>query len=162
MSSWKEQNEGFLIYSMDKKGTFFAENKEERKTLLKQMHAIIANLNDEKAYLWWILVVPDGATDDDFDYMAEDAKLCTDVCELFGKIINKYVFKEYAKEKEESRETKTSRLTFLLAKTTCYLYELWRKTESSPKQHAQELFGFTKEEADEFFPEENEEKKEDY
>lgn len=161
MNSWKEQNEGFLPYSMDKKGTFFAENKEERKALLKQMHSIIANLNDERAYFWWILVVPDGATDDDFGYMAEDAELCTDVCKLFGKIINKYVFKEYAKEKEESRETKISRLTFLLTKTTYYLYELWRKAESSPKQHAQELFGFTKEEADEFFPEENEEKEDE-
>lgn len=160
MNSWEEQNEGFRSYDLDRKGVFFAENKEDRKTILKHMHEIIRNINDERAYGWWIMVVPDCATEEDFDDIAEDAELCTDICELFGKIIHYYVFKEYIKEKEESRETKINRLTFLLAKTTYYLYELWRKAESSPKQHAQELFGFTKEEADEFFPEENE-KKED-
>lgn len=101
MSDWREQNEGFLPYCFDEKRCMVAESKQERIELLRHMNEIVRYINDERAYNWWIMVVPDCASDEDYEDIAEDAELCTDVCELFGKIIHYYIFKEYENKKED-------------------------------------------------------------
>lgn len=101
MSEWRDKNPNFPPYCFDQEGCFYANDKNERAKLLEHMHEIVSSLNDEGAYEWWICTVPDGADEDDFDYIADDVELCSEICELFGKIIHEYVFKEYKNKKED-------------------------------------------------------------
>ena len=60
----------------------------ERKTALTYMDYLVRMLNDESFY-WgiWTHVVPDEATDEDFDFIAHDEELWQLVCEKFCKIM---------------------------------------------------------------------------
>jgi hypothetical protein len=63
----------------------------ERKKFLKQMNDYIINLGDEEVWYTWIgLGVPDGATEDDYDFMAENDATWRETCELFGNLIKVY------------------------------------------------------------------------
>lgn len=62
-----------------------------RKNLVKGMNEYIQCLNDETAYYdYWIMLVPDEATEDDLQDIAEDDELFNETCVLFGKLIKKY------------------------------------------------------------------------
>lgn len=64
--------------------------KKQRIAILKSMHELVCALNDENAYMSWIYTVPDGATAEDFEELAQDNKLYNDVCAKFNMIIRLY------------------------------------------------------------------------
>lgn len=60
--------------------------------ILKAMNTIILALNNEEAYFdSWILTVPDEATDEDFEYIADDPELFTDAVKLFKELMKEYL-----------------------------------------------------------------------
>lgn len=63
---------------------------ESRFQLIQAMHTIVCSINDESAYYRWIRLVPDCATDDDFDDIAQDDDLYGDCCGLFRELIKEY------------------------------------------------------------------------
>lgn len=62
----------------------------ERVRVLKSMHTLMLAMNDEQAYLSWILLVPDCSTDDDFEDIAEDEEYFRDCVNLFRNLWNTY------------------------------------------------------------------------
>ena len=55
---------------------------------LKAMHTLMINANDERIYAAWITTgVPDGATKEDFEYIADDDELYTECFDLFAKLV---------------------------------------------------------------------------
>ena len=66
------------------------ENLVLKMNLLGGMNQYVIDLGDEEAWLWWIELVPDEATEDDLEFIANDRELWTDVCRLFGKIVRMY------------------------------------------------------------------------
>jgi hypothetical protein len=57
---------------------------------VKAMHQIVSYMNDEDAYMSWINLVPDQATEEDFVDLAENdmdevAKLFREILARFGK-----------------------------------------------------------------------------
>lgn len=60
----------------DQKGKFTMVKEmkvKNRLECIKAMHTLMLNLNDEEPYYnRWIYIVPDGADDSDFEYIAED------------------------------------------------------------------------------------------
>lgn len=58
--------------------------------LMKAMNIVVGYLNDERAYESWILTVPDGADDDDFDGIAEDPELVDHICMRFRQVVGAY------------------------------------------------------------------------
>ena len=87
-------------YTLDTKSVFFAPDKDSRVKLLKAMDEIVVDINDENAYASWIVIVPDQASDDDFEYIAEDQELCDDVCRKFALIMNRFVVRDYKQNVE--------------------------------------------------------------
>lgn len=87
-------------YTLDTKSVFFAPDKDSRVKLLKAMDEIVVDINDENAYASWIVIVPDQACDDDFEYIAEDQELCDDVCRKFALIMNRFVVRDYKQNVE--------------------------------------------------------------
>lgn len=67
---------------------------DSRTKLLKTLHEIIMNMNDENAYMTWIYIVPDGATEEDFIDMACDDKFFEEVLDLFVKLFSEYKYAE--------------------------------------------------------------------
>lgn len=68
--------------------------KNRKYELVKSMNTIVKDLNNEDAYYeYWNCVVPDGADDDDFYYIAEDEELFGDTVKCF-KIIMRYYLKD--------------------------------------------------------------------
>ena len=66
-----------------------------RIELLKQMNQYIINIGDEEIWMDWItLCVPDEATEDDYQYMAEDSSTWNYTCKIFGDLINREVEEE--------------------------------------------------------------------
>ena len=63
---------------------------EERIEMIKSMDYIICNVNDEGAYMKWINVVPDAPTVDDYESIAEDDELYSEVLNLFCNLIKRY------------------------------------------------------------------------
>ena len=62
-----------------------------RKDLLKQMHEYVRlHIDDEEAYMDWIIFVPDEPDEEDFENLAEDEELWKCCCRLFGKLIKRY------------------------------------------------------------------------
>lgn len=60
--------------------------------ILKAMHTIVLNLNNNEAYYDnWIHIVPDGATDIDLSYIAENEDLFTVAASIFKNIMNEYL-----------------------------------------------------------------------
>lgn len=80
--------------------------KNELKTLkmniLGGMNEYILNLNDEDAIEPWLMCgVPDDATEDDLEYIADDYEEWVDIVNLFARIVKKYVTSaddEYTKD----------------------------------------------------------------
>lgn len=65
--------------------------KEQRIELLKGMNQYIIDLGDEEVYeTWFSLGVPDEATDDDYEFIAEDIEEWVYICQLFGRLIKRY------------------------------------------------------------------------
>ena len=64
--------------------------KEQRIELLKGMNQYIIDLGDEEAWYDWIGVgVPDEATEDDYEFIADDIEAWVGVCQLFGQLVDK-------------------------------------------------------------------------
>ena len=53
----------------------YATNVIRRISLLEQMNEVMKSMNNEDAYLSWIYTVPDEATRQDFEYIAQDDEL---------------------------------------------------------------------------------------
>lgn len=67
-------------------------NVQRRFETLKSMNTIINSMNDESAYNTWIYLIPDGADDDELMEIAEeDEDIFKDACNLFAKLIKRYV-----------------------------------------------------------------------
>ncbi len=79
----------------------FSSNEKDRLNAIIAMHIMVCNMNDEGAYMTWIYVVPDEATEWDFidfaqnDEGTEENKLFDEAVDLFKKLWN-----EYATEKK--------------------------------------------------------------
>ncbi len=56
----------------------------------KAMHTIVRNLNDENAYMRWIELVPDEATEEDLVDIADDDELFDEACGLFTRLVARY------------------------------------------------------------------------
>ena len=68
------------------------EMKVLKMNLLGGMDTYIRNLNDERAYdAWSALGVPDDASEDDLEWIAENVDEWSDVCRIFGSIVSGYV-----------------------------------------------------------------------
>ena len=93
-------------YTLDTKSVFYAPDKTSRVKLLKAMDEIVGDISDENAYMWWIEIVPDQASDDDFEYIAEDQELSDDVCRRFALIMNRFVVREYNQDVEIDEDLK--------------------------------------------------------
>ena len=62
-----------------------------RMDFAEQMHEFIrTQIDDENAYFWWILTMPDEPTEEDFRDFAEDDDEWENLCELFNKICKHY------------------------------------------------------------------------
>ena len=67
-------------------------NTNEKFEALRSMNTIIKNMNDESAYNAWIYIIPDGADDDELMEIAEeDEDSFKDACNLFAKLVRKYM-----------------------------------------------------------------------
>lgn len=67
------------------------DDKDFNLDLIKGMNAIMICMNDERAYMEWINTVPDCATDDDFEYICENADLFKETVHEFVRICNEYL-----------------------------------------------------------------------
>lgn len=63
---------------------------ESRVALLKKMHEIMMNMNDEDCYFTWILFVPDEPSDDDFEFIASNDEDWNYALELFERLFHEY------------------------------------------------------------------------
>ena len=62
-----------------------------KMNILGGMNELVAELGDEEVLENWITFgVPDAATEDDLQAIAEDDECFTDVCEYFVKLLKKY------------------------------------------------------------------------
>lgn len=74
----------------------FSSNEMDRLNAIIAMHIMVCNMNDEGAYMTWIYVVPDEATEWDFidfaqnDEGTEENKLFDEAVDLFKKLWNEY------------------------------------------------------------------------
>ena len=64
-----------------------ASTRASRIEQLKGMHNLMLVANDEGIYMSWIYLMPDGADDDDFAYIAIDDALYNECFNLFVKLI---------------------------------------------------------------------------
>ena len=61
-----------------------------KQNILSGMDSYIRELGDEDIWEVWIANgVPDGATEDDLQFIAEDDELWRDTCNLFGRLIKR-------------------------------------------------------------------------
>lgn len=63
----------------------------ERADFVRSMNNIMVHMNDEEAYMKWIQVVPDGATQEDFEAIADDEELFDSTVYLFKDLMDKYM-----------------------------------------------------------------------
>ena len=69
-------------------------DKRERVDILKSMHRLVRAMNDEEAYMAWIICIPDGADDDELEYIAlHDEEIFRDACNLFNRLVKGYACK---------------------------------------------------------------------
>ncbi len=62
-----------------------------RIEIIKAMNTIVTCMNDENAYMRWIYIVPDQATEDDFEFIAEDEEEFESAVRAFGIIAKEYL-----------------------------------------------------------------------
>lgn len=78
----------------------FSAKERERLNAIISMHVMVCSINDERAYMTWIYVVPDEATEWDFiDFAKNDEgttenALFDEAAELFKKLWNDYAAEE--------------------------------------------------------------------
>lgn len=66
--------------------------KKEREEVVRSMHHLISELNNEDAYLEWIsAAVPDCPSDDDYEMIAEDEDCFTETINAFKRIWDEYI-----------------------------------------------------------------------
>lgn len=65
--------------------------KDDRTDFVRSMDNIITHLNDEDAYMKWIQIVPDGATQEDFEAIADDEDLFDSTVYLFKDLMDRYM-----------------------------------------------------------------------
>lgn len=58
--------------------------------MIKAMNCIIQNMNNEVAYMIWINLIPDQATEEDFFDCAEDEEIFIDACNLFKELMEDF------------------------------------------------------------------------
>ena len=58
----------------------------ERYEIVKAMHTIIKSMNNENAYMRWIYIVPDEASNEDLMDIAQSDELFADTCNAFKSI----------------------------------------------------------------------------
>ena len=63
----------------------------ERADFVRSMNNIMVHMNDEDAYMKWITVVPDGATQEDFEAIADDEELFDSTMYLFKDLMDRYM-----------------------------------------------------------------------
>lgn len=63
----------------------------ERADFVRSMNNIMVHMNDEDAYMKWIQVVPDGATQDDFEAIANNEELFDSTVYLFKDLMDRYM-----------------------------------------------------------------------
>lgn len=61
-----------------------------RMNLVGGMNEYVKYMNDENAYMSWIMLVPDEATEEDLQDIAEDDEMFQEVVELFNRLVKKY------------------------------------------------------------------------
>lgn len=65
--------------------------KQEKIDLLKAMHIVMLNANDETCYYHWILTgVPDAPSEEDFEYIAKDKEAFKYVVNLFCNLVHDF------------------------------------------------------------------------
>lgn len=63
-----------------------------RAAIVRSMNTLVLALNNEEPLFHsWLYIVPDEATEDDFEQIAEDEELFTDVVDTFKDIMNDYL-----------------------------------------------------------------------
>ena len=62
----------------------------ERYEIVKAMHTIIKSMNNENAYMRWIYIVPDEASNEDLMDIAQSDELFADTCNAFKSIFTDY------------------------------------------------------------------------
>ena len=62
----------------------------ERYEIMKAMNSLIMALNNEDAYMEWIMTVPDEASDDDLMDIATDDELFAEACAAFKSAMQEY------------------------------------------------------------------------
>lgn len=62
----------------------------ERYEIMKAMHTLVMAMNNEDAYMEWIMTVPDEASDDDLMDIATDDELFAEACTAFKSTMQEY------------------------------------------------------------------------
>jgi len=70
-----------------------------RVNVLKAMDSAVRNMNHEDAFDFWIIDVPDEASEDDFLYIAQDTEEYTRVVHRYAVIMIDYGKYDLPKEK---------------------------------------------------------------
>lgn len=66
--------------------------KKEREEVVRSMHHLVSELNNEDAYLEWIsAAVPDCPCDEDFENIAEDEDCFIETINAFKRIWDEYI-----------------------------------------------------------------------
>lgn len=69
-------------------------DRQERVDILKSMHRLVQAMNDEEAYMAWIICIPDGADDVELEDIAlNDEETFADACNLFNRLVKGYACK---------------------------------------------------------------------
>ena len=62
----------------------------ERYEIMKAMHTLVMAMNNEDAYMEWIMTVPDEASDDDLMDIATDDEFFAEACAAFKSAMQEY------------------------------------------------------------------------
>ncbi len=69
---------------------------QSRIALLKAMDNAVRNMNDERAFDPWLMGgVPDGATEEDYEYIADNHEDYIGTVKLFANIIKNYAEEDF-------------------------------------------------------------------
>ena len=69
---------------------------QRRLVVLKEMDNAVRGMNDEYAMDSWLMVgVPDEASEEDYEFIAENHEEYTDVVKLFARIVSKYAKEDF-------------------------------------------------------------------
>lgn len=63
--------------------SIMSKEQSENLKLIKAMHTVVMSLNDEDAIEPWFFDYPDGADDEELEYIAGDMELMDDLCSNF-------------------------------------------------------------------------------